>query len=60
MVLAGLDHEPVIFGGQGWVDAPCLVSGHEQRLAQHRVTALGAPAVPAGQAGGVPGSAPGR
>lgn len=54
-MLARLDHEPVIFRGQGRIDAAGVVGGHEQCLAQDRVAAFGGWPVPAGQAGGVEG-----
>jgi hypothetical protein len=31
-MLTGVDHEPVVFGGQGGVDAAGLAGGHEQCL----------------------------
>jgi hypothetical protein len=50
VVLAGLDHEPLVAGGEGGVQAAGVVSGQQQRLAQHRVTGLGGAAVLAGDA----------
>ena len=46
------DHEPVVAGGQGGVDAAGLVGGHEQGLAQRCVAGLGRRAVVAAGAGG--------
>jgi hypothetical protein len=44
-VLTSVDHEAVVFGGQGGVDAAGLAGGHEQCLPQDRVTAFGRAAV---------------
>ena len=53
VVFAGVDHEAVVFGGQGGVEASGLAGGHEQCLPQDRVTAFGRAAVSTVQAGGV-------
>ena len=54
-MFAGVDHEAVVFGGQGRVDPAGLPGGHEQRLPQDRIAAFGRSAVSTGQAGGVEG-----
>lgn len=38
LMLAGVDHQPVILPGQGGVDPAGLAGGHEQRLAQRRTS----------------------
>jgi hypothetical protein len=53
VVFSGLDHEPVVLGGQGGVEAAGLVGADEQGLAQQRVAAFGRSAVTPGDAGGV-------
>jgi hypothetical protein len=50
VVFTRVAHEPVVFRGQGGVDAAGLAGGHEQCLPQDRVTTFGRPAVPPGQA----------
>jgi hypothetical protein len=55
VVFAGVGHQPVVFGGQGGVEPAGVVSGEEQRLAQHGVAPFGRSTVPAGHAGGVQG-----
>jgi hypothetical protein len=45
VVLTSVDHEAVVFGGQGGVDAAGLAGGHEQCLPQDRVAAFGRSAV---------------
>ena len=44
-------HEPVVAGGQGWVGAAGVIGGHEQGLAQRRVTGLGGRPVMSADAG---------
>ena len=53
VVFAGVDHEPLVFGGQGGVDPAGLAGGHEQRLSQDRVATFGRSAVSTGQSRGV-------
>ena len=49
VVLAAGDHEPVVAGGEGGVDAAGLVGRHEQGFAERGVAGLGGwPVVPAG------------
>jgi hypothetical protein len=55
VVFAGIDHEAVVFGGQGGVDASGLAGGHEQCLPHDRITAFGRAAVSIVEAGGVEG-----
>ena len=51
-MLALVDHEPVVAGGEGGVDAAGGVGGHEQGLAQRGVAGFGGWAVVAAGAGG--------
>ena len=55
VVLAGVDHQPVVFGGQGGVDAAGLPGGHEQCLPQDRVAAFGRAAVSIVHTGSIEG-----
>ena len=53
VVLPGCDHEPLVAGGERGVDAPRMVGGDEDRLAQCGVAAARRTAVAAAHAGGV-------
>ena len=55
VVFAGVDHEPVVGGGEGGVEPSGLVGADEQGLAQQRVAAFGGSSVAPGDAGGVEG-----
>ena len=54
-MLAGVRHQPVVFGGQGGVDAAGLPGGHEQCLPQDRVAAFGRAAVSIVHTGSIEG-----
>src|SRR6478672_1825235 len=53
VVVLAVDHEAVVFGCQGGVEAAGLVGADEQRFSQEVIAALGGAAVATGNAGGV-------
>ena len=55
VVLARMDHEPVVAGCEGGIDAPGMIGRHEDRFSKARVASLRRPTVLPLEPGGIEG-----